>query len=86
MLWQQKKFGQPLFAHPLVATCTEGGLAVSYPGANVHGNPAGIFGSGSGPDGDLKLGHSAARTFQQVDCDGYSDWFVSARFSAGRGR
>jgi len=81
LLWQQRKFSQPLFAHPLVATCTESGLTVGYPGANVHGNPAGIFGGGS--EGDLKLGHSAAATFERAGCDDYSDWFVSARFSAG---
>jgi hypothetical protein len=83
LLWQQRKFSQPLFAHPLVATCTESGLAVSYPGVHIHGNEAGIFGSGSGPDGDLKLGHSAAPTFAQADCDGYSDWFLSVLFSNG---
>jgi endoglucanase Acf2 len=83
LLWQQKKFSQPLFAHPLAATCTESGLSVSYPGAHVHGSPAGIFGSGSGKDGDLKLGHSAAETFPRADCDAYSDWFVSAFFAAG---
>ncbi len=84
LLWQQKKFSQPLFAHPLVATCTEGGLAISYPGSQIHGNQAGIFGSGSGPDGDLKLGHSAAPTFAQADCDGYSDWFLSVLLANGR--
>jgi len=87
LLWQQqKKFSQPLFAHPLAATCTESGLAVSYPGAHVHGNPAGIFGGGGGKDGDLKLGHSAAEIFRQADCDGYSDWFLSAVFTDGKAR
>ena len=84
LLWQQKGFSQPLFAHPLAATCTPSGLAVSYPGANIHGKAAGIFGGGVGKDGDLKLGHSAAATFQQADCDGYSDWFVWAVFSNGK--
>lgn len=84
LLWQQKKFSQPLFAHPLAASCTESGLVISYPGARIHGNAAGIFGSGGGPEGDLKLGHSAAPAFPQADCDGYSDWFVSALFSHGK--
>ena len=86
LLWQQKKFSQPLFAHPLAATCTESGLAVSYPGARIHGDPKGIFGSGGGKDGDLKLGHSVVSTFEQADCDGYSDWSVSAVFSSGKAR
>jgi endoglucanase Acf2 len=82
LLWQQKRFSQPLFAHPMMLTCMESGLAISYPGSGVHGNSAGIFGSGSGPVGDLKLGHSAG-SFQQADCEDYSDWFVSVRFSDG---
>ncbi|MCY2994951.1 MAG: glycosyl hydrolase [Planctomycetota bacterium] len=84
LLWQQKKFSQPLFAHPLAAACTESGLTLSYPGGRIYGNAAGIFGSSGGPEGDLKLGHSAAPTFQQADCDGYSDWFVSALFAKGK--
>jgi len=84
LLWQQRKFSQPLFAHPLAATCTETGLAVHYPGSHIHGNPSGIFGVGAGRDGDMKLGHSSVATFGTADCDGYSDWFVSARFSNGK--
>ena len=81
-----EEFSQPLFAHPLAATCMESGLAVGYPGANVHGNPSGIFGAGAGKDGDLKLGtFGCGKTFQQADCDGYSDWFVAAAFVARTG-
>ncbi|HLX60996.1 MAG TPA: glycosyl hydrolase [Planctomycetota bacterium] len=83
LLWQQKKFGQPLFAHPLAATCTESGLTIYYPGAAVHGSASGVMGAGGGKEGDLKIGHSAAATFQKVDCDGFSDWFVSALFDSG---
>ncbi|MGA2620360.1 MAG: glycosyl hydrolase [Thermoguttaceae bacterium] len=81
LLWQPKRFSQPLFAHPLAATCTESGLAIGYPGAHVHGNPAGIF--GGAPDGDLTLGHSAVRAFPQAGCDGYSDWFVAVLLADG---
>ncbi len=84
LLWQQRRFGQPLFAHPLVATCFDSGLAIGYPGARVVGNSSGIFGSGVGRGGDLRLGHSAATRFAQVDCDGYSDWFVTALFTDGQ--
>ncbi|MGD0090547.1 MAG: glycosyl hydrolase [Planctomycetota bacterium] len=82
LVWQQ--YSQNLFAHPLALTCAASGLAVSYPGADVHGAAAGIFGSGSGKDGDLKLGHSAADRFPQADCGGFSDWFVTAVFQAGQ--
>src|SRR5579862_6332907 len=50
LLWQQKKFGQPLFAHPLAATCTESGLTIYYPGAAVHGSASGVMGAGGGKE------------------------------------
>lgn len=81
LVWQ--KYSQPLFAHPLSMLCTSNGLAVSYPGANIHGNKSGIFGSGSGREGDLKLGHAAASSFPQADCGGFSDWFVTTVFASG---
>jgi len=76
------KYSQPLFAHPLMVRCTESGLTVNYPGAAIKGGAAGIFGVG-GNDGDLKIAHSAGVTFPSADCDGYSDWFVSAAFTSG---
>ena len=81
LVWQ--KYSQNLFAHPLALLCASNGLAVSYPGASIHGNKTGIFGGGSGRDGDLKLGHSAAAAFPQADCGGFSDWFLTAIFAAG---
>ncbi|MCX7049896.1 MAG: glycosyl hydrolase [Candidatus Sumerlaeota bacterium] len=78
LVWQ--KYSQNLFAHPLMMLCTESGLTVSYPGASIHGNATGIFGSGGGKDGDLKLGHSAAAAFPEADCGGFSDWFVTVVF------
>jgi endoglucanase Acf2 len=80
LAWQ--KYSQNLFAHPLAMVCTSNGLSISYPGANVHGAAAGIFGGGVGREGDLRLGHSAA-PFPQADCAGYSDWFVTAAWTAG---
>lgn len=81
LVWQ--KYSQPLFAHPLVLRCMEGGLTVSYPGDRIHGDKAGIFGGGAGPSGDFVIGHSATTRFPQADCGGYSDWFVTASFAAG---
>ena len=81
LVWQ--KYSQYLFAHPLALLCTSNGLAVSYPGASIHGNKTGIFGGGSGKDGDFKLGHDAAAMFPQADCGGFSDWFVTAVFASG---
>ena len=81
LVWQPHS--QPMFAHPLALRCTEGGLAVSYPGTGITGNKAGIFGAGSGPDGDLKIGHSAVESFPRADCGAYSDWFVTTVFASG---
>lgn len=81
LVWE--KYSQPLFAHPLVGRCVENGFTLAYPGAHVNGNASGIFGAGAGKDGDLRLGHSAAATFPQADCDGCSDWFVTAAFVSG---
>jgi endoglucanase Acf2 len=73
-------FSQNMFAHPLAMVCVPGGLAVSYPGASLTSSPAAIMGSGVTKQGDLILGHSAIPDFPEALCDGYSDWFVSARF------
>lgn len=79
LVWQP--FSQNLFAHPLVLLCTSNGLAISQHGARVHGTTAGVFGSGGGRQGDLRLGHSAADAFPEALCGGYSDWFVTAVFA-----
>jgi len=82
LVWQP--YSQPLFAHPLVGRCVESGFTVGYPGADVRGSASGIFGGGISKDGDLRLGHSAAPRFPQADCDGCSDWFVTAAFTSGQ--
>lgn len=81
LVWQP--LSQPMFAHPLAMRCTSNGLAVWYPGANITANKAAIFGGGSGPGGDFTVGISAAPTFSQADCGGFSDWFVTAVFASG---
>ncbi len=83
LLWQKRKFSQPLFAHPLAVRCAESGLTVSYPGTHIRGTRAGIFGAGLGKNGDFTLGISTAAKFRSAECDGYSDWFVSALFRGG---
>lgn len=81
LVWE--KYSQPLFAHPLVLQCTEGGLTVGYPGDRIRGDKSGIYGGGAGRDGDLRIGHSAAPAFPRADCGGFSDWFVTAVFASG---
>jgi endoglucanase Acf2 len=81
LVWQ--KYSQNLFAHPLAMQCRSNGLVVWYPGDKIHGNASGIFGTGAGRDGDFRLGHSAADSFPEANCGGYSDWFVTASFVSG---
>jgi len=66
-----------------VGRCVEKGFTLAYPGAEIHGNMHGIFGVGAGKNGNLRLGHSAAATFPQADCDGCSEWFVTTAFKSG---
>jgi endoglucanase Acf2 len=81
LVWQP--FSQPLFAHPLVLRCVEGGLTVDYPGSKITANEHGIFGSGGSKDGDFRLGHAAVSSFAAAECAGDSDWFVTASFASG---
>ncbi len=81
LLWQE--FSSNLFAHPLGMVCTPEGLAISYPGAAIVASQAAIMGGGVTSEGDLKIGLSGGALFKSAECGGYSDWFVTAAFSAG---
>ncbi len=81
LLWQE--FSNNMFAHPLGMVCTPEGLAISYPGAAIVGSAAAIMGGGVTKDGDFKIGLTAGSLFKSAECDGYSDWFVTAAFVAG---
>jgi endoglucanase Acf2 len=81
LLWQD--YSQNMFAHPLGMVCTPEGLAVTYPGATLVSSREAIMGGGVTKEGDLKLAHSATAQFPAAECDGYSDWFVTAAFVAG---
>ncbi len=81
LIWQE--FSANLFAHPLGMVCTPEGLAISYPGAALVGSKDAIMGGGVTKDGDFKIGLSAGSPFKAAECDGYSDWFVTAAFAAG---
>ncbi|MGL4462602.1 MAG: glycosyl hydrolase, partial [Planctomycetia bacterium] len=79
LVWQP--FSQNMFAHPAVVRCDADGLMMAYPGRHIRGDASGIFGSADLRSGDLKIGHSAAASFQRADCGGWSDWFVTAVFA-----
>jgi endoglucanase Acf2 len=81
LLWQE--FSANLFAHPLAMVCTPEGLAISYPGAAIVGAEPAIMGGGVSKEGDFRIGLSAGSPFKAAECGGYSDWFVTAAFTAG---
>ncbi len=81
LLWQE--LSNNMFAHPLAMVCTPEGLAICYPGAAIVGAAPAIMGGGVTKDGDFKIGLSAGPPFKSAECDGYSDWFVTAAFAAG---
>lgn len=66
--------------------CVPGGLAVSYPGANVHGGSGNIMGGGVSKTGDFVIGHSGMVEFSQADLAGQSDWFIEVEFAKGEAR
>ncbi len=79
-------FSERMYAHPLALRAEKGGLRVYAPGKRIEVGPVGILGGmPDGPD-DLVLGHSDAGEFADSRVDGYSDWFVTARFGpSGQG-
>lgn len=82
LLWQD--FSANLFPHPLGMVCTEKGLAVSYPGAALVASKDAIMGGGVTKEGDFSIGLSTGELFPAAECAAYSDWFVTASFSAGK--
>lgn len=65
------------YPHPLAVRAVPRGLRVYYPGPDIKGTPAAIFGFMPEPgEADLVLGHSACDRFAEARVDGASDWFV----------
>jgi endoglucanase Acf2 len=73
-------FSERQYAHPLAFQAERAGLRVFYPAGRITVNRVGIF--GTMPDGgdDLIVGHSGQAEFPDARVDGFSDWFVTARF------
>jgi len=78
-------FGERQYPHPLAVQCERKGLRVFYPGSNIKGNQAAVFGFMPDKSGDdLVLGHAGQVEFTEALVDGHSDWFVSVRFAGGQ--
>lgn len=78
-------FSERQYPHPLAVAARAEGLQVRYPGPDIHANDACICGwMDFDPPADLILGHSDVSRFDAARLVGWSDWFVRARFEAGR--
>ncbi|HVS39189.1 MAG TPA: glycosyl hydrolase [Gemmataceae bacterium] len=78
------RYSERQYPHPLAVQAAPAGLRVYYPGPAITANRDGIFGSMPDDGEDLVLGHSAEDAFPDARLDGFSDWFVSARFASGQ--
>ena len=78
------KYSERQYPHPLAVQAQPGGLRVFYPGPGITANRDAIFGAMPASGDDLLLGHSAQDEFPDARLDGFSDWFVSARFAADK--
>ncbi len=79
------KFSERHYPHHLAVETEPKGLRVFYPGANITANRDAIFGFMPAKTADdFILGHSAREEFSSSAVDGFSDWFVSVRFAAGK--
>lgn len=75
-------FSERHYPHPLAVQAEPRGLRVYYPGQNITATRDAIFGfMPPDNDDDLILGHSEQERFADARVDGWSDWFVSVRFS-----
>jgi len=78
------KYSERQYPHPLAVEAGASGLRVFYPGANITANKDAIFGfMPAGGGDDFILGHSTQDKFPDARVDGFSDWFISARFAEG---
>jgi endoglucanase Acf2 len=78
------KYSERQYPHPLAVQAEPGGLRIYYLGANITANRDAVFGfMPPGNGDDLILGHSAQDEFPDARLDGFSDWFVTARFASG---
>lgn len=76
------KYSDPQYPHPLAVQAVAGGLRIDYPGPGITTSRDGIMGAmpGAGKE-DVLLGLSTVDEFPDARVDGFSDWFVRARFA-----
>jgi endoglucanase Acf2 len=75
------KYSERQYPHPLTVQASSRGLRVYYPGPGIAFNRDGITGAMPADKGeDLLLGLSTTSEFPDARVDGFSDWFVRARF------
>ncbi len=81
LAWE--RYSSAMYPHPLAMRAEEGGLRAYYPGATMSAAAVGVLATMAGGGRDVVLGMSDVARFDDARVDGWSDWFVAARFSAG---
>ncbi len=83
LVWE--KFSSRHYPHPLSVNCEPGGFRVSYDGERIHSYEVAMVGTMSGEKNrEITIGHAGVAEFPDARLDGFSDWFVSAKFADGK--
>ena len=75
-------YSEAQYPHPLAIKNEANGMSVYAPGPRIAAHPACMCGTMSDTP-DFTVGHTGASSFTAASVDGYSDWFVNARYEAG---
>ncbi len=82
LVWE--KFSSRHYPHPLSVNCEPSGFRVSYDGERINSYEVAMVGTMMGEkDHEITIGHAGVTAFPDARLDGFSDWFVSAKFAEG---
>lgn len=75
-------YSEAQYPHPLALKNQSNGIRIYYPGNRISANSACICGWINDIH-DFTVGHTGASSFPDAKVDGFSDWFVKARYQNG---
>lgn len=75
-------YSEAQYPHPLAVKNEEQGFRIYHPGPRMSADDSSLSGSMS-EAGDFVAGHSEVSAFPDARVDGYSDWFVNAKYTYG---
>ncbi|MCY9514595.1 glycosyl hydrolase [Paenibacillus apiarius] len=79
-----KAYSEAQYPHPLAVKNEANGLSIYAPGPRIQAHASCVCGTMSDTP-DFSVGHTGASPFTAASADGYSDWFINARYEAGSG-